>query len=78
MYLIEITPLSSGWSVMAHGLAANQMIFRSGRIAEITARSLARKLTEAGSLVQLRLRLRGEDISTDVPFDLSRAPAWLA
>ncbi len=57
MERIVVQPFGPGWSVTPPG-AANAMIFRSGRVAEETARSLALRLARTGATAELELRLR--------------------
>lgn len=57
METISVEPLDGGWAVKTGG-AANEMIFRSGRDAETSARALAERLARLGEPVRLKLRLR--------------------
>jgi hypothetical protein len=57
MRRIEVAPLSDGWRVSVDAVA-NDLVFRSGRAAEWTARRLAARLAHAGVAAELRIRLR--------------------
>lgn len=57
METISVEPLDGGWAVKADAVA-NEMIFRSGRDAETSARALAERLARQGEPVRLKLRLR--------------------
>lgn len=65
METIVVDPLARGWAVRTDTVD-NPMVFRTGRAAEETARALALRLAQAGSLVRLRLKLR--DSSTEARF----------
>lgn len=57
METISVEPLESGWAVRTDA-TANDMIFRSGRDAESSARALAERLARQGEAVRLQLRLK--------------------
>jgi len=54
---IVVEPLGDGWRVRADGLD-NDLLFRSGRQAEISARRLGERLAEAGEPAEVRIHLR--------------------
>ncbi len=60
METIKVEPLDGGWSVQTDR-TANDMVFRSGRAAEETARALAERIARQGEAVRLQLRLRNGD-----------------
>ena len=61
MHLITVAPLADGWRVCADALA-NDMVFKSGRAAELTARSLAARLSRAGRPAEVRIHLRDNSL----------------
>jgi hypothetical protein len=61
MHLIKVTPLALGWRVCTQGLA-NDMVFKSGRAAELAARSLAARLSRAGQSAEVLIELRDNSI----------------
>ncbi len=60
METIRVEPLDGGWAVQTDA-TANDMIFRSGRDAENSARALAERIARKGEAVRLQLRLRNSD-----------------
>jgi hypothetical protein len=61
MHLIKVAPLPDGWRVCADALA-NDMVFKSGRAAELAARSLAARLSRAGLPAEVRIHLRDNSL----------------
>lgn len=57
-HTVIVEPVAAGWSVQV-GCADNPMVFASGRAAEKAGRDLALRLADAGSEVELELKLRG-------------------
>ena len=57
MRKIEVRALPDGWRVAVGGVA-NDIVFRSGRAAEETARRLAWRLARAGEASEIWLYLR--------------------
>lgn len=57
MHSIKVEPLGEGWAVSVDGLAEPQ-VFRSGRVAEQTARSLGEKIAAAGDYAEISIYLR--------------------
>ena len=62
METISVEPFDGGWAVTSE-IAANEMIFRSGRDAELSARLLAERLARLGETVRLKLRLRDSEMT---------------
>lgn len=62
MRLIEVAPLLDGWLVRVDRVA-NDMVFRSGRLAEAAARRMAQRLSRAGVTSELRIRLRDDSLA---------------
>lgn len=62
MQRIEVAPLADGWRVRI-GDVANDMVFRSGRLAEAAARRLAQRLAGAGTPSELQIRLRDHSLA---------------
>lgn len=62
MRLINVAPLGEGWRVSLDGLA-NDMVFRSGRLAEAAARRLALRLARAGAPAEIRIHLRDHSLA---------------
>jgi hypothetical protein len=61
MHLIKVAPLADGWRVCTEALA-NDMVFKSGRLAELTARGLAARLSRAGLPAEVRIHLRDNSL----------------
>jgi hypothetical protein len=61
MHLITVAPLAEGWRVCTEALA-NDMVFKSGRLAELTARGLAARLSRAGLPAEVRIHLRDNSL----------------
>jgi hypothetical protein len=57
MHTIKVAPLADGWRVCADTVA-NDMVFRSGRAAELAARALAARLSRAGMPTEVHIHLR--------------------
>ncbi len=57
MHSIKVEPSGEGWAVSVEGLAEPQL-FRSGREAEQTARSLGEKMAAAGNYTEISIFLR--------------------
>ena len=55
--LIKVEPLGDGWRVSSDQIA-NDLLFRSGRQAEIAARRLAGRIAAAGKPAEIRIHLR--------------------
>lgn len=56
-HLISVEPAGEAWTVKADHLA-NEMMFDTGRQAELSARRLAERLASAGKAAELRIHLR--------------------
>jgi hypothetical protein len=61
MHLITVAPLADGWRVFTDALA-NDMVFKSGRAAELSARRLAARLSCAGLPAEVRIHLRDNSL----------------
>ena len=57
MPLLTVAPLADGWRLSVDQIA-NDMVFRSGRAAELAARRLALQLSRAGIPAEVRVNLR--------------------
>jgi len=73
MHLITVAPLADGWRVCADGLA-NDMVFKSGRAAELAARSLAARLSRAGLPAEVRIHLRDNSLVAQFSLAPTRMP----
>jgi len=62
MDTIVVEPLKGGWSVRADTVA-NDMVFKSGRQAEDTARALALRLANNGRPVRLTLKIKDGQVA---------------
>ena len=62
MDTIVVEPLAECWTVRTDRIA-NDLVFRTGSLAEQAARALALRLAEAGEPVRLKLRLRDSQLA---------------
>lgn len=62
MRLIKVAPLGEGWRVSLDGLA-NDMVFRSGGLAEAAARRLALRLARAGAPAEIRMHSSDQSLA---------------
>jgi hypothetical protein len=57
MHIIAVQPVDGGWAVSSD-FYRNDMIYRSGADAEVAARQLGERLSEAGEHAEIRIYLR--------------------
>ena len=76
MSTITIAPLADAWRVHLEEIA-NDMVFRSGREAELAARRLAERLARAGKTSEIRIHLRDNALAGRLtwPSSTPRVPA---
>ena len=58
MAVIVVEPWDDGWTVRSDRLR-HDMLFSSGRLAEIAAKRLGERLAESGEAVEIRVLVRG-------------------
>lgn len=72
MHTIEVAPLADGWRVSLDAIA-NDLVFRTGSLAEASGRRLAARMAAAGQASELLVRLRDGSLAARIVW-----PAWQA